>query len=165
MEKQEITRGGKTIVTLWPGSLEEYQAAISAGASHVSLTEEEVRAWGLDVELVPLTGEAAADAVLAGGDAFHELLDSMQQVVSDTDLLNMTDEELGRMLRETGILQGEPKLGGEDLEPTRVETQGEFDAAADELMRTGRPIEAPSAEALEAWGVDREDEGGGVEGR
>ncbi len=116
MEKQEITRGGKTIVTLWPGSLEEYQAAISAGASHVSLTEEEVRAWGLDVELVPLTGEAAADAVLAEGEAFHELLDGMQRVVSDTDLLNMTDEELGRMLRETGILQGEPTPGGEDLE-------------------------------------------------
>ena len=164
MEKQEITRGGKTIVTLWPGSLEEYQAAISAGASHVNLTEAEVRAWGLDVELVPLSGEAAADAVLAEGDAFHELLDSMQQVVSDTDLLSMKDEELGRLLRETGILGGEPKLGGEDLEPTRVNTQDEFDAATDELMRTGRPIEAPSAEALDAWAVDLEDEGGGVEG-
>ena len=117
MEKQEITRGGKTIVTLWPGSLEEYQAAVSAGASHVSLTEEEVGAWGLDVELVPLSGEAAADAVLAEGDAFHELLDGMQRVVSDTDLLNMTDEELGRMLRETGILPVEPTPDGEDLEP------------------------------------------------
>ena len=116
MEKQEITRGGKTIVTLWPGSLEEYQAAIAAGASHVNLTEEEIRAWGLDVELVPVTGEAAADAVFAEGDAFHELLDSMQRVVSDTDLLNMTDEELGRMLRETGILQGEATPAGEDLE-------------------------------------------------
>lgn len=125
MEKQEITRGGKTIVTLWPGSLEEYQAAISAGASHVSLTEEEIRAWGLDVELVPLTGEVAADAVLAEGDAFHELLDSMERVVSDTDLLNMTDEELGRMLRETGIVQGEPTPDGEDLEPWSNGREGE----------------------------------------
>ena len=116
MEKQEITRGGKTIVTLWPGSLEEYRAAITAGASHVNLTEEEVRAWGLDVELVPLSGEAAADAVLSEGEAFHALLDSMQPVVSDTDLLNMTDEELGRMLRETGILEREPQPGGEDME-------------------------------------------------
>ena len=120
MEKQEITRGGKTIVTLWPGSLEEYRAAMTAGASHVSLTEEEVRAWGLDVELVPLTGEAAADAVVAGGDAFHALLDSLEPVVCDTDLLNLTDEELGRMLRETGVLQGEPKPGGEDVEPWSI---------------------------------------------
>ena len=124
MEKQEITRGGKAIVTLWPGSLEEYQAAISAGAGHVSLTEEEVRAWGLDVELVPLSGEAAADAVLAEGEAFHELLDSVERVVSDTDLLNMTDGELGRMLRETGI-QGEPPPDGEDLEPWSIGREGE----------------------------------------
>ena len=33
MEKQEITRGGKTIVTLWPGSLEDYRAAMTAGRS------------------------------------------------------------------------------------------------------------------------------------
>ena len=124
MEKQEITRGGKTIVTLWPGSLEEYQAAITAGAPHVNLTEAEVRSWGLDVELVPLTGEAAADAAVAEGDAFHELLDSMQQVVSDTDLLNMTDEELGRMLRETGILERESKPDGEDLESWSTGREG-----------------------------------------
>ena len=116
MEKQEITRGGKTIVTLWPGTLEDYQAAIAAGASHVNLTEDEVRAWGLDVELVPLSGAAAADAVMAEGDAFHTLLDSLQPVVSDTDLLKLTDEELGRMLRETGILDREPPPAGEDLE-------------------------------------------------
>ena len=47
--------------------------------------------------------------------------------------------------------------------PVRVRTQDEFDAAAAELMRGGRPIEAPSVEALEAWGVDLEDEGGAVE--
>ena len=41
----------------------------------------------------------------------------MQRVVSDTDLLNMTDEQLGRMLRETGILQGESTPAGDDLEP------------------------------------------------
>ena len=46
-----------------------------------------------------------ADAVLSEGEAFHALLDSMQLVVSDTDLLNMTDEELGRMLRETRDLR------------------------------------------------------------
>ena len=86
----------------------------------MNLTEEEVRAWGLDVELVPLTGEAAADAVFAGGDAFHALLDNLEPVVSDTDLLNMTDEELGRMLRETGVLEGEPKPGGEDVEPWSI---------------------------------------------
>ena len=125
----------------------------------------------------------------------------MQQLVSDKDLLNLTDEELGRMLREMGILQGEPKPGGEDLEPwsigrddegrerrgpvmvrrqmeredmtenknaepepTRVSTREEFDDAVDELFETGRPIEAPSVEALEEWAVDLEDEGGGIEG-
>ena len=122
MEKQEITRRGKTIVTLWPGSLDEYLATISAGASHVSMTEEDVRAWGLDVELVPLSGEVAADAVLAEGDAFHDLLDSMQAVASDTELLVMTDEDLEGMLQEVGIVKdaareetpqdGEPAAAG-----------------------------------------------------
>ena len=59
----------------------------------------------------------------------------------------------------------ETKREGEDLEPTAVTTREEFDAAAGELMRTGRPIEAPSVEALEAWSVDLEDEGGAIEER
>ena len=49
-------------------------------------------------------------------------------------------------------------------EPTRVSTREEFDDAVDELFETGRPIEAPSVEALEEWAVDLEDEGGGIEG-
>ena len=51
----------------------------------------------------------------------------------------------------------------EEQEPIRVNTREEFDAAAAEAMRGGPPIEAPSVEALEAWGVDIEDEGGAVE--
>ena len=53
----------------------------------------------------------------------------------------------------------------EEQEPIRVETREEFDDAVSELFRTGRPIEAPSVEALEQWGVDLEDEGGGIEDR
>ena len=49
----------------------------------------------------------------------------------------------------------------EEREPIRVNTREEFDDALDELFETGRPIEAPSVEALEEWGVDLEDEGGG----
>ena len=49
----------------------------------------------------------------------------------------------------------------EEQEPIRVNTREEFDDALDELFETGRPIEAPSVEALEEWGVDLEDEGGG----
>ncbi len=51
----------------------------------------------------------------------------------------------------------------EEQAPVRVGSQEEFDAAAAELMRGGRPIEMPSVEALEAWSVDLEDEGGAVE--
>ena len=51
----------------------------------------------------------------------------------------------------------------EEQEPVRVHTQEEFDAAAAEMMRGGPPIEAPSVEALEAWSVDIEDEGGAME--
>lgn len=56
---------------------------------------------------------------------------------------------------------------GDDVEqePIRVETREEFDDAVSELFETGRPIEAPSVEALEEWGVDMEDEGGGIEER
>ena len=50
-----------------------------------------------------------------------------------------------------------------EQEPIRVSTREEFDDAVDELFETGRPIEAPSVEALEAWAVDLEDEGGGIE--
>ena len=50
----------------------------------------------------------------------------------------------------------------EEQEPIRVNTREEFDDALDELFETGRPIEAPSVEALEEWGVDLEDEGGAV---
>ena len=46
----------------------------------------------------------------------------------------------------------------------RVGTREEFNDAVEELFETGRPIEAPSVEALEAWAVDLEDEGGGIEG-
>ena len=53
----------------------------------------------------------------------------------------------------------------DEQEPVRVETREEFDDAVTELFRTGRPIEAPSVEVLEAWGVDLEDEGGGIEER
>ena len=49
-------------------------------------------------------------------------------------------------------------------EPTRVETREQFDKAVAELFRTGRPIEAPSVEALAAWDVDLEDDQGGIEG-
>lgn len=87
----------------------------------------------------------------------------------------MTDEELGRMLRETGIgrrLRPAERGEGADMaenqneeqEPIRVSTREEFDAAVDELFATGRPIEVPSVEALEKWAVDLEDEGGGIEG-
>lgn len=48
----------------------------------------------------------------------------------------------------------------EEQEPIRVNTREEFDAALDELFATGRPIEAPSLEALEEWGVDLEDKDG-----
>ena len=49
-------------------------------------------------------------------------------------------------------------------EPTRVETREQFDKAVAELFRTGRPIEAPSVEALAAWDVDLEDDQGGDRG-
>ena len=48
-------------------------------------------------------------------------------------------------------------------EPVRVESREEFDEAVGELFRTGRPIEAPSLEALDDWGVDLEDEEGAIE--
>ena len=50
----------------------------------------------------------------------------------------------------------------EEQEPIRVNTREEFEDALEELFETGRPIEVPSVEALEAWGVDLEDEGGGM---
>ena len=53
--------------------------------------------------------------------------------------------------------------GGEERAPVRVATRDEFDEAVGELFRTGQPIEAPSLEALAAWDVDLEDEGGGIE--
>ena len=53
----------------------------------------------------------------------------------------------------------------DEQEPVRVETREEFDEAVTELFNGGPPIEAPSVEALEAWGVDLEDEGGGIEDR
>ena len=37
-----------------------------------------------------------------------------------------------------------------------MNTREEFDDVLDELFETGRPIEAPSVEALEEWGVDLE---------
>ncbi len=49
-------------------------------------------------------------------------------------------------------------------EPICVETREQFDEAVAELLRTGRPIEAPSVEALAAWDVDLEDDEGGIEG-
>ena len=49
-------------------------------------------------------------------------------------------------------------------EPVRVENREEFDEAVAELFRTGRPIEAPSLEALAGLDVDLEDEEGGIEG-
>ncbi|MYN65060.1 MAG: hypothetical protein F4X11_08535 [Acidobacteria bacterium] len=52
----------------------------------------------------------------------------------------------------------------EQREPVRVESREEFDEAVAELFRTGRPIEAPSLEALAGWDVDLEDEEGGIEG-
>ena len=48
--------------------------------------------------------------------------------------------------------------------PIRVTTRDQFDEAVGELFRTGRPIEAPSLEALAAWDVDLEDDEGGIEG-
>ena len=52
----------------------------------------------------------------------------------------------------------------EEQEPIRVSTREQFDDALEELFATGRPIEAPSIEALDGWAVDLEDEGGGIEG-
>ena len=48
--------------------------------------------------------------------------------------------------------------------PVRVETREEFDEAVNELLRTGRPIEAPSLDKLADWDVDLEDDEGGIEG-
>ena len=47
--------------------------------------------------------------------------------------------------------------------PVRVETREQFDEAVGELFRTGRPIEAPSLDALAAWNVDLEDDEGAIE--
>ena len=58
----------------------------------------------------------------------------------------------------------ETRNEAQDPEPVRVSTREEFDDAVDGLFETGRPIEAPSGEALDEWGVDLEDEGGGIEG-
>ena len=52
---------------------------------------------------------------------------------------------------------------GEDQAPIRVENREQFDKAVGELFRSGRPIEAPSLEALAGWDVDLEDEEGGIE--
>lgn len=51
----------------------------------------------------------------------------------------------------------------EEREPVRVESREQFDEAVGELLRTGRPIEAPSLKALAGWDVDLEDEEGGIE--
>ena len=42
------------------------------------------------------------------------------------------------------------KGGGPETpqEPVRVQTREQFDEAVEELLRTGRPIEAPSLDAL-----------------
>ena len=47
--------------------------------------------------------------------------------------------------------------------PVRVATREQFDDALEELFRTGRPIEAPSLDALASWDVDLEDEKGAIE--
>ena len=48
--------------------------------------------------------------------------------------------------------------------PARARTRAEFEAGIEELFRTpGSEMEVPSVEALEEWGVDIEDEGGGIE--
>ena len=62
---------------------------------------------------------------------------------------------MDRSERDSGAAAGEP---------IRVETREQFDEAVAELLRTGRPIEAPSVEALAAWDVDLEDDQGGIEG-
>ena len=49
-----------------------------------------------------------------------------------------------------------------EQEPVRVESREQFDEAVDELFRTGRPIEAPSLDALADWDVDLEDEDGAI---
>ena len=54
--------------------------------------------------------------------------------------------------------------GTREQEAIQVETREQFDAAVSELFRTGRPIEAPSVEALTARDVDLEDDQGGIEG-
>ena len=51
----------------------------------------------------------------------------------------------------------------EEQAPIRVETREQFDEAVRELFRTEQPIEAPSLEALAAWGVDLEDDRGAIE--
>ena len=52
---------------------------------------------------------------------------------------------------------------GEGPAPVRVETREQFDEAVGELLRTGRPIEAPSLDDLAAWDVDLEDDEGAIE--
>ena len=49
--------------------------------------------------------------------------------------------------------------------PIPVGNRDEFEDALPGLFDGGPPLEAPSAEALEQWGVDLEDEGGGIEER
>ena len=50
-----------------------------------------------------------------------------------------------------------------DQTPRSVTTREQFDEAVGELFRTGRPIEAPSLEALAEWDVDLEDDEGGID--
>ena len=50
-----------------------------------------------------------------------------------------------------------------DQTPRPVTTREQFDEAVGELFRTGRPIEAPSLEALARWDVDLEDDEGGID--
>ena len=65
------------------------------------------------------------------------------------------DKEGARMTEREG---SDPEVQA----PIRVEKREEFDEAIGELFRTGRPIEAPSLDALAEWDVDLEDEEGGI---
>ncbi len=53
--------------------------------------------------------------------------------------------------------------GEQQAPPIRVATREQFDDAVEDLLRTGRPIEAPSLERLADWDVDLEDDEGRIE--
>ncbi len=97
MKQRRLRRRGVVETALIPETREEFDAAMQSRARTVVLTQEQIRAWNLAVDVVAMSEASAADAIFGTDSEFYETVleeDAGESPPEDEPEIDPTDVRL-----------------------------------------------------------------------